>query len=152
MAQERQACNIVLVFSVKLPTSKYSWNAQVRSQNEEGNKPPLQFKLNIERPERGGRIKANIPKIRAEIPVVILFRALGCKSDKEILNMVLSDPTDTSMSEAFRPSLEEALPFTTQEDCLDYIAQYGGSLSMTESNPDGIECEETKRARRIKFA
>ena len=152
MAQERQACNIVLVFSVKLPTSKYSWNAQVRSQNEESNKPPLQFKLNIERPERGGRIKANIPKIRAEIPVVILFRALGCESDKEILNMVLSDPSDTAMSEAFRPSLEEALPFTTQEDCLDYIAQYGGALSMTEANPDGVDCEETKRARRIKFA
>jgi len=41
VAQERQACNIVLVFQVKLPASKYSWNAQVRSQNEESNKPAL---------------------------------------------------------------------------------------------------------------
>lgn len=41
VAQERQACNIVLVFNVKLPASKYSWNAQVRSQNEESNKPAL---------------------------------------------------------------------------------------------------------------
>ena len=40
VAQERQACNIVLVFNVKL-NSKYSWNAQIRSQNEESNKPPL---------------------------------------------------------------------------------------------------------------
>ena len=47
VAQERQACNIVLVFNDKLPTSKYCWNAQVRSQNEENNKPALQFKLNI---------------------------------------------------------------------------------------------------------
>lgn|GEM_PF-5854566 len=69
--------------------------------------------MNIERVERGGRIKASIPKIRVEVPVVILFRALGCESDKEILNMVLSDPSDTAMSEAFRPSLEEALPYTT---------------------------------------
>jgi DNA-directed RNA polymerase II subunit RPB2 len=64
----------------------------VRSQSEENSKPPQQFKLNIEKVERGGRIKANIPKIRAEIPVVILFRALGCETDKDILNMVLSDP------------------------------------------------------------
>ena len=78
--------------------------------------------MNIERVERGGRIKANIPRIREEIPVVILFRALGCESDKDILNIVLSDPSDTAMSEAFRPSLEEALPYTSQEDCLDYIA------------------------------
>ena len=41
VAQERQACNIVLVFNDKLPTSKYCWNAQVRSQNEENNKPAL---------------------------------------------------------------------------------------------------------------
>ena len=73
--------------------------------------------------------------------MVILFRALGCESDKEILNMVLSDPSDTAMSEAFRPSLEEALPYTTQEECLDYIAQYGGALSMTEANHDGVDAE-----------
>lgn len=55
--------------------------------------------------------------------------------------MVLSDPSDTAMSEAFRPSLEEALPYTTQEDCLDYIAQYGGNLSMLEANHDDLENE-----------
>jgi len=54
--------------------------------------------------------------------VVILFRALGCKSDKQIFNMVLSDVNDTAMSEAFRPSLEEAVPYQTQDECLDYIA------------------------------
>lgn len=122
VAQERQACNLVLVFNDKLPTSKYCWNAQVRSQNEENNKPALQFKLNIQKREKGGKIYATIPKIRTDIPVVILFRALGCESDKQIFNMVLSDQSDTNMSEAFRPSLEEAIPYQTKEDCLDYIA------------------------------
>ena len=36
--------------------------------------------------------------------------------------MVLSDPKDTAMSEALRPSLEEAVDYQTQEACLDYIA------------------------------
>jgi DNA-directed RNA polymerase II subunit RPB2 len=31
VAQEKQAQNIVLTFHDKLATSKYSWNAQVRS-------------------------------------------------------------------------------------------------------------------------
>ena len=128
MAQERQACNIVLVFNVKNPTSKYSWNAQVRSQNEESNKPALQFKLNITKTERGGKIYATLPKIRKDIPVVILFRALGCESDKQIVNMVLSDQSDTAMSEAFRPSLEEAIRYQNQDDCLDFIAQMGGPI------------------------
>ena len=54
--------------------------------------------------------------------MVILFRALGCMNDKQIFNMVLSDPTDTAMSEALRPSLEEALYYQTPEQCLDFIA------------------------------
>ena len=49
---------------------------------------------------------ATIPKIREDIPIVILFRALGCSSDKQIFNMVLNDSSDTEMSEAMRSSLE----------------------------------------------
>jgi DNA-directed RNA polymerase II subunit RPB2 len=66
----------------------------------------LQFKVNIEKTERGGKIMATIPKIREDIPIVILFRALGCSSDKQIFNMVLNDSSDTEMSEAMRSSLE----------------------------------------------
>jgi DNA-directed RNA polymerase II subunit RPB2 len=44
------------------------------------------------------------------------------------MNMVLSDSSDTAMSECLRPSLEEAISYQTQEDCLDYIAQMGGPI------------------------
>ena len=134
VAQERLACNIVLVFQDKL-SPKYSWNAQVRSQNEENNKPALQFKLNIEKRERGGKIWATIPKIRDPIPIIILFRALGVDSDRDIFNMVMSDPDDTAMSEAFRPSLEQAISYESQERCLDYIAQMGAA-GLTNYNRD----------------
>jgi len=40
VAQERQACNIVLVFKNKL-VGKFSWKAEIRSQNEQSNMPPL---------------------------------------------------------------------------------------------------------------
>ena len=60
----------------------------------------------METAKRGGVIKATIPKIRVDINVIILFRALGCESDKEIMNMVLNDSTDTAMAEALRPSIE----------------------------------------------
>lgn len=152
VAQERQACNIVLVFNVKL-NSKYSWNAQIRSQNEQSNKPALQFKVNIEKAEKGGHIMATIPKIRSDVPIVILFRALGCTSDEQIFNMVMTDPNDTPMSEALRPSLEQAKGYYTQEQCLDFIAQLGGPLSLIEANRDGTERTGIqKKQMRIKFA
>ena len=62
----------------------------------------------IEKPDRGGRIYAVIPKIREVIPVVILFRALGCDNEKQLVKMVVSDPDDTAMQDAIRSSLEEA--------------------------------------------
>lgn len=44
IANERMASNIVLVFHKKQP-SKYSWVAEIRSQGDNSNKPPQQFKV-----------------------------------------------------------------------------------------------------------
>lgn len=37
------------------------------------------------------------------------------------------DPTDTEMSDALRPSLEEAMICVTEEDALDHIAKRGSA-------------------------
>lgn len=65
--------------------------------------------------------------IRDPIPVVILFRALGCESDRSILKKILYNINDTEMSDAFWPSLEEAMTVISQEDALDYIAKRGSA-------------------------
>lgn len=47
--------------------------------------------------------------IKENIPLVVLFRALNCLSDKHILSRICFDcPDDTEMKEALRPSLELA--------------------------------------------
>lgn len=52
-------------------------------------------------------ISTTLNLIKEPIPLVILFRALNCLSDKEILNRICFDcPDDTEMKEALRPSLE----------------------------------------------
>lgn len=67
--------------------------------------------------------------------------------------MVLSDPKDTAMSEALRPSLEEAQDYQCQGDCLDYIAQSGGTIGMIERNIDGTQMSGLRQKdKRIKFA
>lgn len=40
--------------------------------------------------------------------MVVIFRALGYITDKQILEHVVYDLTDDEMMERFRPSLEEA--------------------------------------------
>ena len=50
-----------------------------------------------------------IPLIKEQIPVVILFRALGCISDKLILSRICFDcPDDAEMAESLKASLDEA--------------------------------------------
>jgi DNA-directed RNA polymerase II subunit RPB2 len=71
-------------------------------------------------------ISCTIPLIREAIPLVVLFRALGCSSDKQILTRICFDcPDDQDMREALRPSLEEARIIQSQEDALDFIARRG---------------------------
>ena len=56
-----------------------------------------------------------MPYIRSDVPILIIFRALGLVADKDILQHVVYDFNDTAMMEALRPSLEEAFPIQSQE-------------------------------------
>lgn len=55
----------------------------------------------------GACIHATVPYIRTEVPVVVLFRALGFVSDREILEHIVYDFADPQLMELVRPSLEE---------------------------------------------
>ena len=71
--------------------------------------------------------------IKEPIPLVILFRALNCLSDKAILERVCFDcSANTEMREALRPSLELAKIVETQEDALDFIAKRGHAQAYTK--------------------
>ena len=134
IAMERMASNFVYCFHKKQP-SKYSWMCEVRSQAE-GLQATSGFAVKL-MPRLGGRsnskgqIVATMPYINADIPIAILFRALGCLSDKDIIQRVVYDFADTQMMELLRPSIEEAMPVASQETALDYIAKRGPTTGAT---------------------
>jgi len=53
------------------------------------------------------------------------MRALGCASDKQIINKICYDPNDSQMVEALKPSLEEGMTIMTEEEALDFISRRG---------------------------
>jgi len=63
----------------------------------------------------GQYIRATLPYIRTEIPIIIVFRALGFVADKDILEHICYDFNDTQMMELLRPSLEEAFVIQNQQ-------------------------------------
>lgn len=60
-------------------------------------------------------MRATIPYIRSDVPILVVFRALGFVADRDILEHIVYDFGDTEMMEALRPSIEEALPINSQE-------------------------------------
>jgi len=76
-----------------------------------------------------------LPLLKESIPLVVLFRALGCVSDKAILSMICFDcPDDAQMSEALRASLAEAKIVENEEEALDYIAKRGSAQAFIKEN------------------
>jgi len=145
IAQERQAYNRIYAFHKREP-SKIEWSVEVRSITENVNRPLTAFDLLIYRRStrkevlEGHQVRARLPTLRAPIPVVILFRALGVtNSDKKILQHVVYDFSDTEMLERFRPSLDEARPIRDTDAARAFI----GSRASAEA---------VRREERVRFA
>ncbi|GHP02192.1 DNA-dependent RNA polymerase II [Pycnococcus provasolii] len=126
IAQERMSNNHVYVFNKKQP-SKYAHICEIRSVIESGNRTPstLQVKMLSSGSKGGKAIRTTLPYIKQDIPIVIVFRALGFVSDKEVLEHIVYDFEDGEMMEALKSSIDEAQPVQSQETALDYIGKRG---------------------------
>jgi len=138
IAQERLSNNHVYAFRKKQP-SKFSWVIETRSQVENSTRPVST--LYIQMYQKGGRgaiegnqIRSTLPYIRTDVPVVIIFRALGYVADRDIIEHVVYDLTDGEMMDLFRPSLEEAFVIQRQEVALDFIGRRGSARDVTKDD------------------
>lgn len=130
VGQERMANNFVYLFQKSQP-SKYTWIAEIRS-NREGMQATSGFSVKLRGSDGNqGQIVATLPYIRTDIPIAILFRALGVLSDKDILSRCVYDFNDTQMLALLRPSLEETFEFFSQDVCLDFIGKRGPTVGAT---------------------
>ena len=137
IAQERSAANIVQVFKKKgSPTPVV---AEIRSAVEKGSRliSSMQLKLfaksqNTTGGSGGGTIKATLPYIKSDIPIAIVFRALGIVSDMDILNCIVYDQNDTQMKEMIKPCLEDAFVIQDREVALDFIGKRGNQMGTRD--------------------
>lgn len=144
LAQERMSANHVFVFSKAMP-SKFSHVAEVRSVADISNRPATTFSVKLlargsGRGDLAGQpIVCTLPQIRSDIPVIILFRALGFANDSEVMSHICYDYDDEELMTALMPSIEEAQVIQDQQVALDFIAKRGSTVAVT-------------REKRIKYA
>ncbi|MCO5565838.1 hypothetical protein L7F22_019513 [Adiantum nelumboides] len=133
IAQERMAANHVYVFS-KAPPAPVTYLAEIRSAVEKGGKTisTMQVKLFSRAKEKAlnNAIRATLPYIRSDIPIVIVFRALGVVPDRDILQHICYDSNDTAMLELLKPCIEEAIVVQDRDHALDFIGRRGAQTGV----------------------
>jgi DNA-directed RNA polymerase II subunit RPB2 len=129
VAQERQAENIVYCFHQGKTQNKFSHKCEIRSVSENSpyNIKNAEVKLTAKDITSGKTIKVKIQGMRQELPLFVVFRALGVISDKQIVNSILYNLDDAEVApyfELLRPSIEEASQIRDQQTALEYCSKY----------------------------
>uniref|UniRef100_A0A8C6SD58 DNA-directed RNA polymerase subunit beta n=1 Tax=Neogobius melanostomus TaxID=47308 RepID=A0A8C6SD58_9GOBI len=144
-SRKYMATNTVYVFAKK--DSKYAYTGECRSCLENSSRPTSTIWVSmmarggqgVKKSAIGQRIVSTLPYIRQEVPIIIVFRALGFVSDRDILEHIIYDFDDPEMMEMVKPSLDEAFVIQEQNVALNFIGSRGAKPGVTKE-------------RRIKYA
>lgn len=128
VSQDRIAENKTYVF-LDNKLSSYSHIAEIRSVPDNTFGPPklTSIKMSGKPNQYGYTIRATIHHVRTDIPVFVLFRALGLCSDKEIVEYIVYDlgtEEGKRMATYLKASIEEANAILTPNQALEYLSKY----------------------------
>ncbi|GJJ09697.1 DNA-dependent RNA polymerase II [Clathrus columnatus] len=134
IAQERMAGNHVYVFAKAQP-SPINFLAEIRSAVEKGGKTVSTFQVKMfhrgQEKSSGNIIKATIPYIRTDVPIWVVFRALGVISDRDILEHICYDMQDAQMLEMLKPCIDDGFVIQDRDVALDFIGNRGTTTGLS---------------------
>lgn len=145
ISQDRISENKTYVF-LDNKVSHYSHIAEIRSVPDNIFGPPKLTSLKFSsKPTQFGHVmKIAIHHIKVDIPLFILFRALGIESDRAIVNHVTHEDETVDYElivNQLKGSIEEANFITTRSQALDYLSKH---LNIS-GYPKEIVMNKTKR-------
>jgi DNA-directed RNA polymerase beta subunit len=128
ISQDRISENKTYVF-LNTKVSTYSHIAEIRSvqENKLGVPKITTLKLSAKGNQFGRFIRVNIHHIKNDVPLFILFKALGLLNDAEIIKFIvynLNDKVNTYIANELIGCIEEANNIMCQKDALEYLAKF----------------------------
>lgn len=130
VAQERIATN--RLFLNKSKDKDFTYEGLIRCTTEEAAIFPKTINVAVFsdqylKGKRKNAIIFTLPNIKREIPLFMLFRALGVESDKSILEHIVSDindPSNKQIVEFLQASMVDGSFLHTQEQVLEFLKGY----------------------------
>ena len=127
ISQEKIASNIIQVFQSK--NTKYSLVSEVRSLSEKLFTIPklVSIKLTNHKDKFTNELYVNIPNLKNQIPIIVLFKLYGCLTDKEILYNIIDNSDrkiDNVITKMLLPSFETTRHIKNELDAYRFIIKY----------------------------
>jgi DNA-directed RNA polymerase beta subunit len=129
ISQDRMCENKTYVFTNSKGSSAYSHIAEIRSvsENRFGVPKTTALKLSAKPNQFGKSIRVNMHHIKQEVPLFIVFKALGIENDKAILEHIVHNVDDANNNAVVKElvaSIDEASDITCSRDALEYLSKY----------------------------
>jgi DNA-directed RNA polymerase II subunit RPB2 len=84
-------------------------------------------------------LRATVPRIKTDIPLVILFRALNVLADKDIYELIVGYDNDPSYDHIITETILEASSITTQEQALNWLAEHTNTWSVKSQKQSNVQ-------------
>jgi len=155
LSQEKVADNRIMVFTGKKTATKYNYSVEFKSLHESFTMPPkkLEIRLSTKFNGYGYPLHACLPRFREELPLIILFRALGMDNDEDIAKLVWGtqqDQYDTLMA-SFSECAD--IKVYTRDDALEYLSHHLQYATPQEDKKEYVrQLLETELLPHVKLA
>jgi DNA-directed RNA polymerase II subunit RPB2 len=133
---------ILVVFQLMVYLHKqHGYHAEIKSVNEKSSRGTTSVKVHWMASKKNGvgTLSCTMPMVKDKIPVVIIFRALGYRSDKLFLEKILYDLKDKTMLDMILPSIELTRDIQDKDDALHFIGKRANDYDSTWSRKKIIE-------------
>ena len=132
ISQERMSENRPFVFRNNRNPTKEVEVIEVKSIGPDNDQVPKNNAVKIMYHPKNSQLhllRATIPRIKTDIPLFILFRALGVVADKDIYDLIIGTESDALFDSVMSETILEAQEIQTQEQALAWISTQVNSWS-----------------------
>jgi DNA-directed RNA polymerase II subunit RPB2 len=138
ISQERMSENRPFVFRTNRVNTKEVETVEIKAIGPDNDQVPKSNSVKIVYHPKNQQIRllrVTVPRIKAEIPIFILFRALGVLPDQDICELILGSTDDPAFNSIIDESIQEAAEIRTQDDALKWLSQYISNWSVKNQRP-----------------
>jgi len=126
ISQERMSENRPFVFRNNRNTAKEVEVVEIKSIGPLNDQVPKSNAVKIVYNPKNPQLhllRATVPRMKTEIPLFVLFRALGLETDKDIVDLILGAEGDTNYNSILNESMMEAADIQTRDEALLFLGR-----------------------------